>query len=67
MILAASDEGLGSCWLNRFDPQKTAELLGLPENEELVMLMDIGYEADDAAPSHLHDNRKDISETVRFL
>ena len=67
MILAAADEGLGSCWLNRFDPQKTAELLGLPENEELVMLMDIGYAAEDAMPAPMHDNRKDITETVKFL
>lgn len=67
MILAAADEGLGSCWLNRFDPQQTAELLGLPENEELVMLMDIGYAAEDAAPSPMHDNRKAISETVKYL
>ena len=67
MILAAADEGLGSCWLNRFDPQKTAELLGLPGNEELVMLMDIGYAAEDAAPSPMHEKRKDISETVKWL
>ena len=67
MILAATDEGLGSCWLNRFDPQKTAELLGLPENEELVMLMDIGYAAEDAAPAPMHESRKDLSETVRYL
>ena len=67
MIRAAADEGLGSCWLNRFDPQKTAELLGLPENEELVMLMDVGYAAEDAAPSPMHDKRKEISETVRYL
>ncbi len=67
MILAAADEGLGSCWLNRFDPQQTAELLGLPENEELVMLMDIGYAAEEAAPSPMHGSRKDISETVRYL
>lgn len=67
MILAAADEGLGSCWLNRFDPHWTAELLGLPENEEIVMLMDIGYAADDAAPSPMHGNRKDISETVKYL
>lgn len=67
MILAAADEELGSCWLNRFDPQQTADLLGLPENEELVMLMDIGYAADDAIPSPMHENRKDISETVKYL
>lgn len=67
MILAAADEGLGSCWLNRFDPQQTAEILGLPENEELVMLMDIGYAAEDAEPSPKHESRKDLSETVRFM
>ena len=67
MILAAADEGLGSCWLNRFDPQQTAELLGLPENEELVMLMDVGYAVEEAAPSPMHVSRKDISETVRYL
>lgn len=67
MILAATDEGLGSCWLNRFDPQQTAELLGLPENEELVMLMDIGYAAEDAEPAPMHEKRKDIAATVKFL
>lgn len=67
MILAAADEGLGSCWLNRFDPQKTAESLGLPDNEELVMLMDIGYAAEDAEPAPRHTERKDLSETVSYL
>lgn len=67
MILAAADEGLGSCWLNRFDPQQTAEIIGLPENEELVMLMDIGYAAEDAEPSPKHESRKDLSETVKFM
>ena len=67
MILAAADEGLGSCWLNRFDPRQTAEILGLPENEELVMLMDIGYAAEDTEPSPRHESRKDLSETVKFM
>ena len=67
MILAATDEGLGTCWLNRFDPMETAKVLGLPENEELVMLMDVGYAAEDAAPSPMHGNRKDLSETVKYL
>ena len=54
-------------WLNRFDPQQTAEIIGLPENEELVMLMDIGYAAEDAKPSPRHESRKDLSETVKFM
>ncbi len=39
MILAAANEGVDSCWLNFLDPEKTAAELGLPENEEVVMLM----------------------------
>ena len=67
MILAATDEGLGTCWLNRFDPMETAKILGLLENEVLVMLMDVGYAAEDAAPSPMHESRKDLSETVKYL
>ena len=33
MILAAADEGVDSCWVNFFDPEKMEEVLGLPENE----------------------------------
>ena len=43
MILAAADEGVNSCWINYFDPEKMAEALGLPENEEVLMVMDLGY------------------------
>ena len=41
MILAAADEGVDSCWLNFLDPEKLAESLGLPENEEILMVMDL--------------------------
>ena len=33
MILAAADEGVDSCWLNFLDPEQTAAVRGLPENE----------------------------------
>ena len=67
MILAAADEGVDSCWLNRFDPEQLAELLGLPENEEVLMLMDLGYAAEGAGPLPNHTNRKDLSETVVYM
>ena len=67
MILASADEGVNSCWLNRFDPDKAAELLGLPENEEVLMLMDLGYAAEGAGPLPNHDKRKDLTETVTYL
>lgn len=67
MILAAADEGVDSCWINFFDPEKLAEALGLPENEEVLMLMDLGYAAEGAGPLESHSNRKPIAETVTCL
>lgn len=67
MILAAEDEGVDSCWVNFFDPDKLAEDLGLPENEEILMLMDLGYAAEGSGPLPNHESRKPLSETVSYL
>ena len=67
MILAAADEGVDSCWVNFFDPDKAASALGLPENEEILMLMDLGYAAEGAGPLANHGSRKLLSETVTYL
>ncbi len=67
MNLAATDEGLDSCWINFFDPEKAAQTLGLPENEEVLMLMDVGYAAQGSGPLENHGSRKDLSETVYYL
>ena len=67
MILAAADEGVDSCWVNFLDPEKMAEVLGLPENEEILMIMDLGYAAEGAGPLPNHGNRKELSETVSYL
>ncbi len=67
LMLAAADEGVDSCWLNFFDPDKLAEDLGLPENEEILMLLDLGYAAEGAGPLDNHGSRKPLSETVSYL
>ena len=67
MILAAEDEGVDSCWVNFFDPEKAAEALGLPENEEVLMIMDLGYAAEGSGPLPNHESRKPLSETVTYL
>ena len=67
MILAAADEGVDSCWINFLDPDVLAQTLGLPENEEVLMVMDLGYAADGTGPLPNHSSRKDISETVSYL
>lgn len=67
MILAAEDEGVNSCWLNFFDPEALAGDLGLPENEEILMLLDLGYAAEGAGPLDNHNSRKELSETVSYI
>ena len=67
MILAAADEGLGSCWINYFEPEKMAVELGLPENEEVLMMLDLGYAADGVKPTPGHSARKPLTDTVSWL
>ena len=67
MILAAADEGVDSCWINFLDPGKLANALGLPENEEVLMVLDLGYAAEGAGPLPNHSSRKPLSETVSYL
>ena len=67
MILAAASEGVDSCWVNFFDPDELAAELGLPANEEILMVMDLGYAAEGAGPLPNHASRKPIQETVSYL
>ena len=67
MMLAAKAAGVDSCWLNFFDPERAAETFGLPEKEEVLMLLDLGYAAEGAGPLENHGKRKELSETVQFV
>lgn len=66
LMLAAANEGVDSCWLNFFDPDLAARALELPENEEVLMLLDLGYAAEGAGPLPNHSSRKALSETVSY-
>ena len=68
MMLAAKDEGIDSCWLNAVHMDELHEALGLPENEDIVMLLDLGYASlKGLTPAAFHFERKLLSETVTFM
>ncbi len=67
MVLAAANEGVDSCWVNFLDPEKLADLLGLPENEEILMVLDLGYAAEGAGPLPNHTSRKPLEETITYM
>jgi nitroreductase len=43
MTLAATDLGLGTCWVCAFDAKRCHEILELPEHLEVVALLPLGY------------------------
>ncbi len=66
MMLAAQNEGVGTCWVMHFDPAKMSETFGIPENVEPVALLVMGYPSDDAKPLDLHFKSRPIDETVTY-
>ncbi len=67
IILAAKSVGVDSCWINNMDPDKAREVFGLPDNEVVVCLIDLGYPAEGAGPLANHSKRKEIEEFVRYI
>lgn len=43
MILTATGEGLGTCWIASFDENRVRRLLKIPDNLRVVALMALGY------------------------
>jgi nitroreductase len=46
LILAATDVGLGTCWIASFDEKKVKEILGIPNRIKVVTLTPLGYPAE---------------------
>ena len=58
LCLAATEQGLATCWVCNFDVPLCRQLFNIPENEEPAVLIPIGYAADDAKEK----KRKGIEE-----
>jgi nitroreductase len=46
IVLAATDKGLGTCWIGGFNEKKVKEILGITEYIRVVSLTPLGYPAD---------------------
>ena len=66
-MLAAANEGVDSCWLNCIDLAKAHKEFGLPDNEEVLMILDLGYAKEGTGPLANHGCRKPLTETVTYL
>ena len=62
LILAATDLGLGTCWIAAFDVAAARRVFGLPPGVEPIALTPLGYPADQPGPKE----RKALKELVRY-
>lgn len=63
MTLAATELGLGTCWIGLFDEKKVKEILRIPQEIRAVALMPIGYPSD---PSPVEKNRLPLDTIVKY-
>lgn len=59
LCLAATEQGLGSCWVCNFDAQRCHELFEMPDAEEPAVIIPLGYPA---AASATPKTRKEPEE-----
>ncbi len=62
IILAAANEGLGTCWIGAFTESEVRRVLAIPEGVKPVALTPLGYPAQEPKPRP----RKEIKEIVCF-
>lgn len=66
MMLAAQNEGVGTCWVMHFDPAAMRESFNIPDEVEPVALLVMGYPSEDAKPLDLHSQFRPINEVVFY-
>lgn len=46
MVLTATEEGIGTCWIGSFDEEPVRKILKVPEKFKVVAMLDMGYSRD---------------------
>jgi len=62
LILEATNQGLGTCWIAAFNAKAARELLALPDEVEPLIFTPLGYPDDQAGLKE----RKALSDLVRY-
>lgn len=66
MTLQAAELGLGTCWVCNFNPHLAKEVLNLPDELEPIVMLPLGYAAENDDLSTKSKNRKPLSHIVHW-
>jgi len=61
LMLAATHEGLGTCWIGAFEAEPLKKLLAVPQDVSVVAVVPIGYPVD---PSRAVKSRKSFADII---
>lgn len=67
VMLRATELDLDTTWCNMFANSKLEETFKLPKNEKSVLIMPIGYKAEDSVPAPMHEQTKSLDTIVKYL
>lgn len=67
LMLAATNYGVDSIWIERFDRNILKKELDIPDSVFPVCLLPLGYRSDDCPVSRNFHNRKDIEAEVEYI
>lgn len=65
LTLAATERGLGTCWVCAFDPKVLAAEIPQPEGWEAVAIIPLGHIAEDCLKTE--KNRKSLSDIIETI
>ncbi len=66
VMLAASNQGIGCCWVMHFDPVAMKKTFNIPENTEPSALIVMGYPDDNATPHVFHSQFRPLEDIVFY-
>jgi len=64
MVLKATELGLGTCWIGWFREDKIKEILDIPKNVRVSVLLAVGYPRNDAKQKTM--SRHDLDKILFF-
>ncbi len=62
MTLQAVAEGLGTCWIGAFSQEDVKQILNIPENYKVAILLVLGFPSDTPGPK----TRKELKEIISY-
>lgn len=67
IMLKAAELGIDTTWCNMFANSQLEKEFHLSSDECSVLIMPIGYKADDSVPAPMHEQTKEFDRIVKYL